>query len=491
MGVIQRQGLQSAVISYAGMLTGFLSLLVIQPWLLSAEEIGLTRVLYSFSFLISTVLPLSAVNITTKFFPRFKNPEKKHHGFLGLTLLFPIVGAAIVFPILYLLKEPIINRYIDESPLFVEYLLYAFPLSLMLAAISVINNYLFAIFRPLLPALAQEVLIRLFFILLIVFYAQGWLSLDEFVLAYVGTFLLQIIILGVQIVRIGNYSLIPDFKVFTRPVIREMTVFGFTVFGAGIASMAIKLLDAVILGQYVPLALVGVYGIAAFIPTFIEAPVNALDKVANSRIAHSWETGDMENIKEIYYKSSRYLYVLGGFLFLMVVLNVKFLFTLLPSIFMAGIPVVKILSLAALFNLMTGSNTAIIFNSSRFKAGAAAIISVAVVNLIVLYLLIPEFGLVGAAWATCISSFSYNFFKFGFIWLRFKLQPFDLRTLYITGAILASYFVTSFLPLFGNMVLDVLTHAALGSFIYGLIIWYSRAADDLKDLLPFAKKKVE
>ncbi len=176
---------------------------------------------------------------------------------------------------------------------------------------------------------------------------------------------------------------------------------------------------------------------------------------------------------------------------MMVVLNVKFLFTLLPSVFVAGIPVVKILSLAALFNLMTGSNTAIIFNSSRFKAGAAAIISVAVMNLILLFLLIPRYGLTGAAWATCFSSFSYNLFKFVFIRLRFKLQPFDLRTLYITAAIVSSYFVTSFLPIFGNIILDLLTHALLGSFIYGLIIWYSKAADDLKDRLPFAKKKVE
>lgn len=489
MGVIQRQGLQSAAITYTGMIAGFLSLLVVQPWLLTPEEIGLTRVLFSFSFLVSTVLPLSVGNITTKFFPRFRNPERNHHGFLGFALLFPLIGALIVFPIIYFLKDAIAERYIEESPLFVEYLLLAFPLSLFLAAISVLNNYLFAIFRPLLPALAQEVLIRVFFILLIVFYAQGWLSLNQFVLTYVGTFLLQLIILGIQIVRIGNYSLIPDFKIFTKPVIKEMTVFGFTVFGAGIASMAIKLFDAVILGQYVPLALVGVYGVSAFIPTFIEAPVNALDKVANSRIAHSWESGDMENIKEIYYKSSRYLYLLGGFLFLMVVLNVQFLFTLLPSSFISGVPVVKILSLAALFNLMTGSNTAIIFNSSKFRVGAAAIISVAILNLLMLFVLIPKYGLIGAAWATCISSFSYNFFKFVFIRLRFKLQPFDLRTLYITLAILAAYFAASFLPLFDQLVLDVLSHALVGSFVYALIIWYSRAADDLKNLVPFFKRK--
>ena len=77
MGVIQQQGIKSTVITYAGIFIGFLSLLVIQPQFLNPEIIGLTRILYSFSFLVSTIVPLSIVNITTRFFPRFRASEKK------------------------------------------------------------------------------------------------------------------------------------------------------------------------------------------------------------------------------------------------------------------------------------------------------------------------------------------------------------------------------------------------------------------------------
>jgi len=489
MGVIQRQGIQSTLITYAGMLTGFVSLLIVQPLLLQPEEIGLTRVLFSFSFLVATLLPLSASNITTRYLPKFRNPENGNNGFLGFLFLLLACGIVLILPVMYWGKYWIMNRYAEESALFVQYFEWVFPLSIILALIYVLNSYLYAVFRPLLPALAQEVLVRIFFILLIIIYAGGYLSLHQFVISYVLTYLFQLLILLVQTLRIGAFSLKINTLLFPRSLVKEMLVYGFTIFGAGFASLAIKLLDAVILGQYVPLALVGIYGIAAYIPTFIEAPVNALDKVASARVAHAWEKGDMENIREIYYKSARYLFVLGGFLFLMVTQNVRFLFKFLPESFLEGVPVVGILSLAALFNLMTGSNTAIIFSSKKFGGGAAALVAVAILHLILLFIFIPLYGLMGAAWATCISSFSYNAFKYVFIFHRFKLQPFDKRTFFVALSILIAYGAASILPLWENVFINIFSHTLLAGGVYVWMIWYFRAADDLVHLIPFMKVK--
>jgi O-antigen/teichoic acid export membrane protein len=267
-----------------------------------------------------------------------------------------------------------------------------------------------------------------------------------------------------------------------------MLRYGWMVFPAGVASMAIKLLDTVVLGQFVPLALVGVYGIAAFIPIFIEAPINALDKIANARIAHSWEKNDINNIQDIYFKSSRYLFILGGLLFLLVSLNAEFLFQFLPSEFLKGVPVVAILSLSALFNLMTGSNSAIIFTSDKFTVGAVGLILVAVINLILLYTLIPVLGIEGAAWATCISSFAYNLFKYIYIWIKFKMQPFDKRTLFIGLSIVITYFLVNFIPSFESEILNILVTGFSIVLIYGILIWFTRVADDLKEMVPFFKK---
>jgi len=490
MGIIQRQGIQSTIITYAGIFIGFLSLLWVQPNFLKAEEVGLTRVLFSFSFLVSTVLPMSAGNVIARYFPRFRDAAAKHHGFLGFILLFPLIGILICFPLLYFLKPLIVAQYVEESPLFASYFSLIFPLSLILTLLAIVNNYLYSIFRPLLPALGQEVIIRLLFIFLVFWYASGQLSLENFIYAFVGTYLMQLLLVVYQLLKIGNISLKPDRSLLTPQFIKEIRKYAWMVFLAGIASMAIKLMDVIILGQFVPLALVGVYGIAAFIPIFIEAPINALDKVANAQIAHSWEKNDIQNIQDIYYKSARYLFLLGGLLFLLITLNAPYVLKWLPNEYYQGLPVISILSLSALFNLMTGSNSSIIFTSEKFTAGAIALVSVAVIDLILLYTFIPIWGIEGAAWATCSASLLYNTFKWLYIKVKFKLQPFDLRTIYISAAILATYGITSFLPLLGNVWMDCALHTILASTLYLILIWYSRAAEDLIPVIQqFRKKK--
>jgi len=490
MGIIQRQGIQSTIITYAGIFIGCISLLWVQPNFLTAEEVGLTRVLFSFSFLVSTVLPMSAGNVIARYFPRFRDAASKHHGFLGFILLFPAIGILICFPLLLLLKPLIVAQYVEESPLFAHYFSLVFPLSLVLTLLAIVNNYLYSIFRPLLPALGQEVIIRLLFISLIFIYASGFISLEVFIYFFVGTYLLQLLLVVYQLLKIGNVSLKPDRTLLTPQFLKEIRKYAWMVFLAGIASMAIKLMDVIVLGQFVPLALVGVYGVAAFIPIFIEAPINALDKVANSQISHSWEKNDIKNIQDIYYKSARYLYLLGGLLFLLITLNSPYVLKWLPAEYYQGLPVISILSLSALFNLMTGSNSSIIFTSEKFTAGSVALVSVAIVDLILLYIFIPIWGIEGAAWATCAASLLYNVFKWYYIKVKFKLQPFDKRTIFITAAIVATYGVTSFLPLWGNVWIDAALHTILASFLYLVFIWYSRAAEDLIPVLKqFTRKK--
>jgi O-antigen/teichoic acid export membrane protein len=139
---------------------------------------------------------------------------------------------------------------------------------------------------------------------------------------------------------------------------------------------------------------------------------------------------------------------------------------------------------------MTGSNSSIIFTSEKFTAGSIALVSVAIIDLILLYTFIPIWGIEGAAWATCAASLLYNAFKWFYIKVKFKLQPFDLRTLYITAAIIATYVATSFLPLWGNVWIDCSFHTILAGILYFVFIWYSRAAEDLIPVLKqFTKKK--
>ena len=120
MGIIQKQGIQNTIITYLGIVIGFVNLIIIQPLLLTKEEVGLIRVLFSFSSLVAVLVPLGITNITIRYFPLFRNKEKGHFGFLGFVLLFPVVGGILIYILLAVFKNTIIGQYEVNSKLFTE-----------------------------------------------------------------------------------------------------------------------------------------------------------------------------------------------------------------------------------------------------------------------------------------------------------------------------------------------------------------------------------
>ncbi|MBA3899825.1 MAG: oligosaccharide flippase family protein, partial [Bacteroidetes bacterium] len=111
VGEIQRQGIQNTIITYFGITIGFVNLIVIQPFFLTTEEIGLTRVLLAFSFLLSVFIPLGISQITTRYFPHFRNKEKRHHGYFGFMLIFPLVGYILIGTVLFFMRDFFIRLY--------------------------------------------------------------------------------------------------------------------------------------------------------------------------------------------------------------------------------------------------------------------------------------------------------------------------------------------------------------------------------------------
>ena len=69
------------------------------------------------------------------------------------------------------------------------------------------------------------------------------------------------------------------------------------------------------------------------------------------------------------------------------------------------------------------------------------------------------------------------------------MQPFEKRTLFIGLSIVFTYGAAKVLPVVGDVVLDVLFHSVVIVVVYGLLIWFSRSADDLKSMIPFYRRK--
>ncbi|MFM2208273.1 MAG: hypothetical protein RL213_2248 [Bacteroidota bacterium] len=467
MGVIKRQGIKNTLSGYLGILIGFVNLIVIQPHFLTKEELGLTRILYSFSLLVAVFVPLGIGNATLRYFPLFRDEKKNHHGFFSFMNPFPLAGYAAACLLIFLFKDFILDQYRRESPLFLEYFDYVFPLVFFTSFINVLTVYCNANLKSTVPSYLNDIVVRLLTIASVSAYFMKWISLDGFIISFVIVYAIQFSVLLAYIFSFDRPRFSIDWSIFREKRFPELVRYGLLLWFAGIASLGLKYFDSVMIGKFMPLEFLGIYTIAAFMPTVIEAPLNAFEKIAAAKISYAWSAEDRNQILEIYRKSTLYMFLLGGWLFLMINCNTEALYSFLPEGYEAGMPVVLIISIGTLFNMATGLNAPILFNSDRYRYGAFFLVILAVVLLVLQYFLIPRLGLEGAAWATAGASILYNTLLLLSVWRFFGLQPFERKNLTLLLLLMATYSVSFLLPRFEEPVLSILFISSVLTLIYG------------------------
>jgi O-antigen/teichoic acid export membrane protein len=265
--------------------------------------------------------------------------------------------------------------------------------------------------------------------------------------------------------------------------VKTMLKYGFLLSFATLSSLGIKYLDSIMIAKYMPIEYAGIYGIVVFIPAVIEAPLNSLDRIAYAKVGQALAMNNHVDVREIYYKSSRYLFALGGALFLGVNVNIADLLSFLPAGYSKGINVVLIISLGTLINMAGGTNTSIIFNSRFYRIGGYLLIFLALMAFGLNILLIPKFGLEGSAMATAITVVTFAVSRYIIIYKGFHLQPYDRNMLRITALIVAGMILHYVLPHVHSPVVNILYRSTVITGFYAAGIYYFNIVPELNNTI--------
>lgn len=489
MGVVQRQGIKNTISSYIGILLGFISLIIIQPRFLKPEEIGLARLLLNFSLLISTLIPIGVTNITIKYFPVFKSERNGHHGFLGFILLILLAGFAIGASGLLIFREFIINQYRTESPLFIDYYYYIFPFSFFLGLTAVLNCYLIALFKSTVTSYLENIFVRIGYIAIILFYFFGFITLPQFIAAYVSVYFLQTLLVLYYLVRVDRPSLKIDWSFFQKQGIGGMLQFGLLFSFVSISALGLKTLDSIMLGKFMSLEFVGIYAIVSFIPQIVETPLNALERIATARISQAYSESRMDELKDVFYKSVKYLSVIGALLFVGVNTNITYLLHFVGKDYEAASGVVYIISLGSLSAMLGGASNSLLVYTSKPWQGALMLMLLVIITFICNFLLIPVYGINGAALSTAISVFLFNVFKFFITYHRFGFQPYNFNILKVLLVMVACLMLNYFLPDLRSDILNILLRSFLLGGIFIVMIYLLRILPEFHHYLPWESKQ--
>jgi O-antigen/teichoic acid export membrane protein len=296
------------------------------------------------------------------------------------------------------------------------------------------------------------------------------------------------LILLVCLIYRGEISLRPRLNFLDKKLKKEMKNVAVFSIIAGMGSMLVFNIDKIVINQLLDLKSTGVYTIAFFFGTLVVIPSRPLLRISLALIADAWAKSDTDKIKEIYYKSCINQFLIGGFLFLGIWANIDNIITILGPQYVESKWVIFFIGLGYLIDMMTGANGLILDLSKYYRISLVFIFILILLVVGLLYLLIPIWGIVGAAIAITLALLLNNFLRFIFLYHKYQMQPFDYKFIVVMLFFIGLYFAISVIPQ-QQMVLDILIRGSIITVSFILFVIVVPVADDIKAILLKMGKK--
>jgi len=485
MGIVAKQSIYNSIASYLGIFIGAINTILLFPNVFTADEFGLTRVLVAASTMIAAFGSFGMPNVTLKFFPFFRNNEKQHNGFLFYVLSVPLVGYFILISLSFLFKENIIKHYSDTSSLFGDYFNYIAVLAIFLVYFNLFDAYLRSLYKTVIYVFLQNVVLRLLWMVLIILYHFKYLDFDQFMFCFVNVHGLLLLVIVGYTAYIKELFVSPNFTMFNKKIVKEMIVFGlFVILGAS-SGMVSGTIDSLMIGALTDngLAQVGYYSIAMYIGVMIMIPYGSIIRIATPIISEAWKVNDTKKIDKIYKQTSTNLTLIGTLLFLGIWLNVDNIFLLLPEEYGVAKYVLLFIGIAKLFDVATGVNATIIQFSKFFKLMLYFNVLLIVLLIGTNFMLIPIYGIEGAAIATLVSIVIVNTIRLILIKIKMGILPFTPKLVYIPIVGAATYVIVYFIPPFESYIIDMIVRSFIMGGLFIIPMYLLKVSDEFNDLV--------
>ncbi len=479
MGIIQTQAIKGTIYSYLGVGIGFIITAILFPRILSTEEIGILKLLVSFSVIFAQFASLGFINVINRLFPYFRDKSSGHNGLLFIALGVSIAGFILSIISLEILKPLLISNNADSSALFIEYINYLVPLIFFTAFFNLFDSYIKALFNAVIGTVLKELIQRIFILAVIVMFYFDLFSFNLFVLLYTIALSFPTLILLFILVWKGEFKIqLPPKSILIRfkKEIIDLCIYGILI---GFGGIAIVQIDSILVNKFLGLSLTGIYATNFFFATIILIPSRPLIKIATTILAEAWKRNDLKEIQMIYQKSSINQALIGTLLFIGLWVNIDNIYMFIPEEYEAGKWVIFFVGLANVFDMLTGINAVIIQTSSNFKVNAVITLIFLVLIVVFNWIFIPLMGITGAGIAALISVVVTNTLRSIYLKVKFRLTFFHPKIIVIILVAGFSYLVSYFIPQFESFIVDIVIRSLACGGIFMCIIIALKVSEEI------------
>ena len=499
MGIVARQSIKGTIATYIGVAVGIVTTFFVQTKYLTTEEIGLIDVLLQSALLFSGLAQLGTNTSAIRYYPFFKDEERRDHGFFGWTLIVPFVGFFAFLGFFFLLQKPIAAFFSEKSALFVDYIYYVIPLAFFMLYISVFETNSNLLMRIVVPRFIREVGLRVMTLAIYLLYGFRVISLTGMVVAFCISYGLATVVNIVYLLALQRVSFRIEKKYITPKLKRDFLVYTLFLITSALAGNITPILNRYFVAGKQGLAMTGILTIAIYIATLVEMPYRSLGSISKPQISQAMAEGNVKEADRICKSVSLHQFLVGSLVFFFIWINIDTVFSLLPNgeVFRAGKWAVFILGLSRLVNSTLNVGVTVLSYSKIYYYSLFFTILLTVLAWWLNARWVVAWGVNGAAFATLVAYLVHYVLLLALIRWKIGTSPVSAKQLWVLAVVIVLFglnwlWTTVLTPwlaqLFAQPIFGLIFDAALKSVLFlalGLLVVYkmkiSQSVNDLID----------
>ena len=422
---------------------------------------------------LSTVVALLGLQFGVGKFVGFYMARKdisKTKGVLVSSLFFPLISSIVIAAVIYLYSGQISGQIFNMPDL--QPMLKIFSIALPFSVLTQMLRFIFISFKKpqfiLFSEVFGEKFVNLILTITIIIFGGTLLGISYVYLAsLIIAFAAGFIILEKKV-----FSILSK-KVKAKFDLPRLFRFAFPTIFTGILALVMAWTDTIFIGIFRTEADVGIYNVAYVLASSLMIFLHSFGDIFYPISSELHSKNKHPLIREMFEVVSKWIFITTLPFFLIAVVFPKHLISAFFGYqYVAGFNVIVILAIGYFLSSIMGPTTFVlqVYNKTKFVGFYTTVF--AIVNIILNIILIPLYGIMGAAFATVISILSVNIIKFRKLKeiLKFSLD-YRAYAKFIIAAIIPLFFAYLVSLYFIRMpiIIKILVFAAY-LVIYGILL---------------------
>ena len=454
--------------------------------------------LYTIGFVVVKIVELLARfglnGGALKFVPIYRDTDSsKLKGTVFSALIIPFFNGIIMGTILYLLSDVLSSPLIFNKPELKNIIrVFAFGVP-FLAVNTVLIDIIQGFHMTQYSTYMREFIQPAFNVLLIAISIYSGLDLSWIICAFIVSNIVSLI-WGIYILKnispcLTDRTIVPSYEMKSLLSFSGMCVF------TGILYMGLSWTDTIMLGYLGTSKDVGVYRAASQVPLLLTTFLFAANTISAPLISELFHHNQIDRLKKMFKSTTRWIFYLTLPTSIVLLFSAKEIMSIFGSEYIeGGSYVLMILTIGQFVNCCTGIVAFTLTMTGNQRIELLNSLVMVISNIFFNYILIPKFGVIGAAIATGLTVTSINIVRLVEVYVILKIQPYDLH--YMRGIasgivtaialFLLSYMGVPSLPNLSTLLLN----GIVGACVFFTMMFFMGIADEDRFVLNMIKDKL-